>query len=202
MDQPIHVAVGVLIDDKNCVLLARRVKGTHLEGFWEFPGGKVEADESVEAALGRELQEELGIIIGETSPLLQVHHDYGEKQVLLDVHRVENNLQLIDQGDVNRTENVLGELGRFRGPAVAHRYHRLDGLRVEFDRLVVISQTLVQQSQVVQRGRVHWVRLSVVLLRRLLQLLRTPYGGLKLVVSVQLLYFPVQIRNFFLHFRV
>tara|TARA_E500000075_G_C6965655_1_gene307820 strand:+ start:1076 stop:1480 length:405 start_codon:yes stop_codon:yes gene_type:complete len=89
MDQPIHVAVGVLIDDKNCVLLARRVKGAHLEGFWEFPGGKVEADESVEAALGRELQEELDIIIGETSPLLQVHHDYGEKQVLLDVHRVE-----------------------------------------------------------------------------------------------------------------
>ena len=88
MTDVIHVAVGVLIDDANCVLLARRQKGTHLEGYWEFPGGKVELDETVEAALARELAEELGVSIGETSPLMTVAHDYGEKQVLLDVHRV------------------------------------------------------------------------------------------------------------------
>ena len=41
----IHVAVGVLIDSKGCVLLTRRLKGTHLAGYWEFPGGKVEAGE-------------------------------------------------------------------------------------------------------------------------------------------------------------
>ena len=84
----VHVAVGVLIDQANCVLLARRQKGTHLEGYWEFPGGKVEPGETVEAALARELSEELGVEIGETSPLVTVNHDYGEKQVLLDVHRV------------------------------------------------------------------------------------------------------------------
>ena len=84
----VHVAVGVLIDQANCVLLARRQKGTHLEGYWEFPGGKVEPGETVEAALARELSEELGVEIGETSPLMTVNHDYGEKQVLLDVHRV------------------------------------------------------------------------------------------------------------------
>ena len=88
MPSVIHVAVGVLIDDSNCVLLARRQKGTHLEGYWEFPGGKVESGETVEAALARELSEELGVEIDETSPLMTVSHDYGEKQVLLDVHRV------------------------------------------------------------------------------------------------------------------
>ena len=88
MTQVIHVAVGVLIDNTDCVLLARRQKGTHLEGYWEFPGGKVESGETVEAALARELTEELGVVIGETSSLVTVNHDYGEKQVLLDVHRV------------------------------------------------------------------------------------------------------------------
>ena len=88
MPSVVHVAVGVLIDDANCVLLARRQKGTHLEGYWEFPGGKVESGETVDAALARELSEELGVEIGETSPLMTVNHDYGEKQVLLDVHRV------------------------------------------------------------------------------------------------------------------
>ena len=63
MTDVIHVAVGVLIDDANYVLLARRKKGTHLEGYWEFPGGKVELDETVEAALARELAEELGVSI-------------------------------------------------------------------------------------------------------------------------------------------
>ena len=89
MSQVIQVAVGVLIDDKHCVLLARRLKGRHLEGIWEFPGGNVETEETVKTALGRELREELGITVDKTSPLLTVSHDYGEKQVLLDVHRVE-----------------------------------------------------------------------------------------------------------------
>lgn len=84
----IHVAVGVLIDGADCVLLARRQKGSHLEGYWEFPGGKVESGETVEAALARELSEELGVMIGATSPLMTLDHDYGEKQVLLDVHHV------------------------------------------------------------------------------------------------------------------
>ena len=88
MPSVVHVAVGVLIDDANCVLLARRQKGTHLEGYWEFPGGKVESGETVEAALARELSEELSVEIRETLPLMTVRHDYGEKQVLLDVHRV------------------------------------------------------------------------------------------------------------------
>ena len=90
MTSRIHVAVGVLIDSKGCVLLTRRLKGAHLAGYWEFPGGKVEAGESVHTALARELMEELGTRIGETVPLMTVSHDYGEKQVLLDVHQVKD----------------------------------------------------------------------------------------------------------------
>jgi len=90
MASRIHVAVGVLIDSKGNVLLTRRLKGTHLAGYWEFPGGKVEAGESVQTALARELEEELGTRIGETVPLMTVSHDYGEKQVLLDVHQVKD----------------------------------------------------------------------------------------------------------------
>ena len=90
MASRIHVAVGVLIDAKDCVLLTRRLKGTHLAGYWEFPGGKVEPGESVQTALARELQEELGTKIGKTVPLMTVSHDYGEKQVLLDVHQVKD----------------------------------------------------------------------------------------------------------------
>ena len=90
MASRIHVAVGVLIDSKGSVLLTRRLKGTHLAGYWEFPGGKVEAGESVQTALARELEEELGTRIGETVPLMTVSHDYGEKQVLLDVHQVKD----------------------------------------------------------------------------------------------------------------
>ena len=81
----LHVAVGVILNDARQILITRRAPGSHQGGLWEFPGGKVEAGESLEQALSRELQEELGIVVGRTSPLLQVEHDYGDKAVLLDV---------------------------------------------------------------------------------------------------------------------
>jgi 8-oxo-dGTP diphosphatase len=59
-----------------------------IRGLWEFPGGKVEAEESVETALGRELHEELGIVVDVARPLIKVQHDYPDKQVLLDVWEV------------------------------------------------------------------------------------------------------------------
>ena len=86
--QPVHVAVGVIVDDSGNVLITRRGLATHQGGLWEFPGGKVEEGESRSTALARELREELGIEIGRTSPLLEVRHDYGDKVVWLDVHLV------------------------------------------------------------------------------------------------------------------
>ena len=84
----VHVAVGVILDQNRNILLTRRAADSHQGGLWEFPGGKVEAGESLELALGRELREELGITIGRTSALLEITHDYGDKAVLLDVHMV------------------------------------------------------------------------------------------------------------------
>ena len=81
----LHVAVGVIFDEAGQILITRRAPASHQGGLWEFPGGKVESGESLEQALSRELKEELGIVVGATSPLLQVEHDYGDKAVLLDV---------------------------------------------------------------------------------------------------------------------
>lgn len=65
--RPVDVAVGVLLEGRGLqarFLLTSRPAGKAYAGYWEFPGGKVEAGETVEAALARELHEELGITIG------------------------------------------------------------------------------------------------------------------------------------------
>ena len=84
----IHVAVGVVINDRREVCISKRPEGTHLAGFWEFPGGKVEASESVAQALARELLEELSLTVESTDPLIALSHRYPDKSVLLDVHIV------------------------------------------------------------------------------------------------------------------
>ncbi len=86
--EPVHVAVGVVLDDARRILITRRAADSHQGGLWEFPGGKVEDGEALHRALARELREELGIAIGRTSALLEVRHDYGDKAVRLDVHVV------------------------------------------------------------------------------------------------------------------
>lgn len=88
MQTLVHVAVGVIQDSAGQILIALRPTKAHQGGRWEFPGGKCEPGESVEAALVRELQEELGIVALAQEPLCSIHHDYGDKQVLLDVRRV------------------------------------------------------------------------------------------------------------------
>lgn len=84
----IHVAAAVIRAADGRILIAKRPDDRHQGGLWEFPGGKVEPSETVEAALARELEEELGIRPTEARPLIQVHHDYPDKQVLLDVWEV------------------------------------------------------------------------------------------------------------------
>ncbi|AHL76582.1 hypothetical protein CH92_16345 [Stutzerimonas stutzeri] len=84
----LHVAAGVIRCSDGRVLIARRPLDKHQGGLWEFPGGKVEEGETTEAALVRELAEELGIGVTAARPLIQVRHDYPDKQVLLDVWEV------------------------------------------------------------------------------------------------------------------
>lgn len=88
MSKFVHVAVGVVIDKDGKVLIAKRPQTAHQGGLWEFPGGKVAEGESVLTALTRELQEELAINVETTESLIKINHDYGDKVVLLDVHKV------------------------------------------------------------------------------------------------------------------
>lgn len=89
---PVEVAVGVLIERDGAghegrFLLTSRPEGKVYAGYWEFPGGKLEAGESVEDALRRELQEELGITIGHgpdaVQPWKQLVMDYPHARVRL-----------------------------------------------------------------------------------------------------------------------
>ena len=81
----IHVAVGVVINEEGQILIAKRAHNQHQGGLWEFPGGKVEPDESVFDALVREFAEEVDLRILSAVPLQQIKHDYGDKHVFLDV---------------------------------------------------------------------------------------------------------------------
>jgi len=78
-----EVAVGVMIQPDGRFLLAQRPAGKPYEGYWEFPGGKLEPGESVEAALARELHEELGLDILRSERWHILEHDYPHAYVRL-----------------------------------------------------------------------------------------------------------------------
>lgn len=84
----VHVVVGVLINSLNEVLMTRRAVSLHQGGLWEFPGGKIESNESIKAALQRELHEEIGIDIQQSKLLTTLEHHYPDKSVHLHVYQV------------------------------------------------------------------------------------------------------------------
>ena len=84
-DKVVHVAVAAIVNEDQHVLIAKRPDHVHQGGFWEFPGGKVEAEETVLQALSREIKEELNIEIVNPVPLIKIKHQYEDKSVLLDV---------------------------------------------------------------------------------------------------------------------
>jgi 8-oxo-dGTP diphosphatase len=114
----IHVAAAAVFDDRQRVLICRRPPQAHQGGLWEFPGGKLEPGETVDSALRRELMEEVGIHVISTRPLIRVHHDYPDRNVLLDVWRVEKFSGRAAGHEGQPVRWVLpGELGRYRFPA-------------------------------------------------------------------------------------
>ncbi len=84
----IHVVAGAIQDGQGRVLVARRPLGVHQGGLWEFPGGKLEPGELPLQGLARELEEEVGIRVQATRPLIRLPHDYGDRRLVLEVHRV------------------------------------------------------------------------------------------------------------------
>lgn len=88
MSRLVLVAACALVDGSGRVLLAERPAGKAMAGLWEFPGGKVEADESPEAALRRELHEELGLTIAaaDLSPVAFASHAYADFHLLMPLY--------------------------------------------------------------------------------------------------------------------
>jgi 8-oxo-dGTP diphosphatase len=86
---PLQVAVGVIKNSEGKILISRRHDFLHQGGLWEFPGGKIEASETAETALARELKEELNITVTMTTPLITVNHQYPDRFVQLKVFLVE-----------------------------------------------------------------------------------------------------------------
>lgn len=88
-DVPIVLVVAVaLVDIDGRVLIAQRPKGKSMAGLWEFPGGKVEEGEQLEAALIRELEEELGIDVSENclAPFTFASHSYDDFHLLMPLY--------------------------------------------------------------------------------------------------------------------
>lgn len=82
-DRPHLVVTAAVIERDGAFLVTRRQQGVHLEGYWEFPGGKCEPGESLAECLRRELVEELGTDADVGAELLAVTHDYAERSVEL-----------------------------------------------------------------------------------------------------------------------
>ena len=82
------VVAVALIDTDGRVLIAQRPEGKTLAGLWEFPGGKVEPGERPEAALIRELHEELGVVAQVGSRIIQVPQRYPDKHLVLEVRHI------------------------------------------------------------------------------------------------------------------
>lgn len=123
MKKLVHVAVGVIFDCAEAdvekktgkILIAKRADHQHQGGLWEFPGGKVEEGESVQVALQRELEEELGLkaAIENMQPLISIPFHYPDKSVLLDVWNVYNaaNFNEADIRNISDSE-LIGKEGQ------------------------------------------------------------------------------------------
>ncbi|MES1926146.1 Nudix family hydrolase [Salinisphaera sp. T31B1] len=88
--QPLDIAVGVLIGRDGRLLIAQRREGTPGAGCWEFPGGKHEPPEAMHDCLARELAEEIGVENLQARPVIRFSHAHGERPVRLHVWRIDH----------------------------------------------------------------------------------------------------------------
>ncbi|WP_072926852.1 8-oxo-dGTP diphosphatase MutT [Microcystis aeruginosa] len=81
-----QIGVAVIRDDRDLILIDRRLAKGLLGGFWEFPGGKIEGNETVQECIKREILEEIGIEIAVDSHLITIDHTYSHFRVNLQVY--------------------------------------------------------------------------------------------------------------------
>jgi mutator protein MutT len=86
---PTIVVTAAVVERDGCFLVTRRQPGVHLEGFWEFPGGKCDAAESLGACLARELREELDVDARVGDEVFTTTHAYPDRRVELHFMRCE-----------------------------------------------------------------------------------------------------------------
>jgi len=99
----IEVAAAVIENREGRILIARRKAETFLGGYWEFPGGKIEGDETPAECAARELHEEMHIFIEAGDVIADTVHDYGEKVVHLIAVRailIDGHFQLHDHDEI------------------------------------------------------------------------------------------------------
>jgi 8-oxo-dGTP diphosphatase len=113
-DMVVDVVAGLIRDERGRYLITRRRQGTHLEGRWEFPGGKREPDETLEQSLRRELHEELGALFVVGDLVEAVRWAYPEKTVVLSFFRCR-----LEAGIIEPRE---GQLMQWVPPADLPRY--------------------------------------------------------------------------------
>jgi 8-oxo-dGTP diphosphatase len=85
----IYVVAAVIWAKNKKILITKRPDNKPQGGFWEFPGGKIERDETPTEGLFRELKEELAISVLEMRPFIKLEHEYPERSIILDVWMVE-----------------------------------------------------------------------------------------------------------------
>jgi len=92
MNKRMEVVAAIVVDSQQRILMAQRAHWQHQGGKWEFPGGKIETDETHLQALARELEEEVDLQIDQRFCELfkAVHHDYADKNVSLYFYLVKN----------------------------------------------------------------------------------------------------------------
>ena len=113
----VDVVAALIRDETGRYLVTRRRHGTHLAGLWEFPGGKREADETLEQSLARELTEELGATFTVDERVETVPWSYPEKTVILHFFRCRHVSGAIEPREGQLMEWVApADLGRYEFP--------------------------------------------------------------------------------------
>lgn len=111
------IGVAVIWNEAGQILIdKRREQGLH-GGFWEFPGGKIEPGETIEACIKREIMEELGIVIEVGESLMTIEHDYTKFTITLNVHHcrhVSGEPQTIECDEIRWV--TLDEIDQFTFP--------------------------------------------------------------------------------------